>query len=268
MFKFNSRAFFDDIKISHKGKYFIDIKDIRIEFRCGDVEHIAGLRPDYYNADSISATYFISISAAKCNGKALNNLSDVVKVVEDHLKAVNKIEKKKENENEMKIIDWERKGNVVRFKLGDKDLEDWTGDDWDDTPYEHNAGSVYGAEGYIDIAFPYIVSILEASTDYHYHGNSPFSMNDFKERKAPILIIDPTGEEGYYSECLMDNVKHVYPIFMGDKIEDIDFHAIKGIILDSSDSSNDYITEQLNKAYLQGVTDERNQMIKFIFERN
>lgn len=43
----------------------------------------------------------------------------------------------------MKIIDFERKGNLVRFYLGDDDLEEWYGDDWNDTPYEHNAGQVY-----------------------------------------------------------------------------------------------------------------------------
>lgn len=43
----------------------------------------------------------------------------------------------------MKIIDFERKGNLVRFYLGDDDLHDWSGDDWNDTPYEYNAGQVY-----------------------------------------------------------------------------------------------------------------------------
>ncbi len=42
----------------------------------------------------------------------------------------------------MKIIGWERKGNVVRLALGKDDLNDWSGDDWNDTPYEHNASSI------------------------------------------------------------------------------------------------------------------------------
>lgn len=29
----------------------------------------------------------------------------------------------------MKIIGWERKGNVVRFALGEDGLDDWSGDD-------------------------------------------------------------------------------------------------------------------------------------------
>ena len=36
----------------------------------------------------------------------------------------------------MKIIDWDRKGNVLRLYLGEDRLEDWWGDDWDDRPYE------------------------------------------------------------------------------------------------------------------------------------
>ena len=78
----------------------------------------------------------------------------------------------------MKIIDFEKKGNIVRFYLGEK-TEDWGwtnpeykdytgetpswlkpkdtyyGDDWDDAPYEHNAGQVYEEfiKGQKDIAF-------------------------------------------------------------------------------------------------------------------
>lgn len=48
----------------------------------------------------------------------------------------------------MKIIDFERKGNLVRFYLGDDDLVEWYGDDWNDTPYEHNAERVYFADRY------------------------------------------------------------------------------------------------------------------------
>lgn len=42
-----------------------------------------------------------------------------------------------------KVIDYDKKGNLVRFYLGDIDLGYWTGDDWDDAPYEHNAGMIY-----------------------------------------------------------------------------------------------------------------------------
>ena len=97
----------------------------------------------------------------------------------------------------MKIIGWNRKGNVVRFALGKDDLEYWSGDDWNDSPYEHNACTtpLFGTEEYVDVAFRYRVSVLEPQDDWHYHGNSPFSMDDFKERKAPILVINSTSEE-------------------------------------------------------------------------
>ena len=57
-----------------------------------------------------------------------------------------------------KIIDFERKGNVVRFYLIKVDRnDDYYGDDWDDTPYEHNAGSVYDSfvNKIVDVFFPY-----------------------------------------------------------------------------------------------------------------
>lgn len=131
----------------------------------------------------------------------------------------------------MKIIGWERKGNVVNFALGKDNLDYWSGDDWDDTPYEHNAVTIplFGTEKYVDIAFRYNVSVLEAEDDWHYHGNSPFCMNDFKERKAPILIIDITGEEEFYS--LAVNKKDVYEIFMGDRFENIPWETLGGIVM-------------------------------------
>lgn len=43
----------------------------------------------------------------------------------------------------MKIIDFEKKGNVVRFYLGADDCFDYWGDDWNDAPYDCNGGNVY-----------------------------------------------------------------------------------------------------------------------------
>ena len=62
------------------------------------------------------------------------------------------------------------------------------------------------------IAFGYNVSVLEAEDDWHYNGNSPFCMDDFKDRKAPILVIDPTGEEMFYS--LAVNKEELYGVFI------------------------------------------------------
>ena len=88
----------------------------------------------------------------------------------------------------MKIIDWERKGNVVRFYLGQDTLTTWGGDDWDDAPYEHNAGKVYDKyiSGQIDIAFGFD-STVEEPADIC--ANSKYSKDDFIKRKAPFLTI-------------------------------------------------------------------------------
>lgn len=131
----------------------------------------------------------------------------------------------------MKIIGWERKGNVVAFYFGNDDLEDWSGDDWDNTPYEHNASTIplWGAKAVAEVAFDVETSVLEPKDDYHYNRNSPFSMNDFKERRAPFLIIDPTGDEQCYSKAAR-NVDTI-GIYMGDKFDDIDWDAIHGHIM-------------------------------------
>jgi hypothetical protein len=88
----------------------------------------------------------------------------------------------------LKIIDWDRKGNVVRFYLGSADLKDWWGDDWDDVPYEHNAGTVYSefVTTTIDIAFPFDVQVCEPDEG---QVNSPYSKDSFKTKKVPILNI-------------------------------------------------------------------------------
>ena len=131
----------------------------------------------------------------------------------------------------MKIIGWERKGNVVKFALGDNHLKDWSGDDWNDAPYEHNACTtpLFGIEKYLEVAFTYESSILEPCDDYNYHGNSPFCMDDFKERKVPFMIIDTTGEEMYYSKALLNN-KNAF-VFMGNNIDKIQWDKLNGTII-------------------------------------
>ena len=110
----------------------------------------------------------------------------------------------------MKIVDIERKGNVVRFYLGKKtddwgwtnpdykdsqgNTPDWLkpsdrfyGDDWDDAPYEHNADRVYDQfiYGYVDksAGFDDLV-LMPADGDY----NSDYCKNDFIS-KTPYLIV-------------------------------------------------------------------------------
>lgn len=120
----------------------------------------------------------------------------------------------------MVIIDFKRKGNLVRFYLGEK-IEQWGwtnkdykdskgetpswlepsdtyyGDDWDDRPYEHNAGRVYDEfiKGYKDIAFGFDDIVLEP-----YSGcfNSSWCKDDMVDRRIPCIIVIPKSK---FSEC-------------------------------------------------------------------
>lgn len=98
----------------------------------------------------------------------------------------------------MKIIDFERKGNVIKLYLGDNDCNDYWGDDWDDFPYECNAGRVYDefVQGYAYLYIDYAFNVFEPSDDWYYDGNSPFCKADFKKARNPILVIT-TSDEGY-----------------------------------------------------------------------
>lgn len=123
----------------------------------------------------------------------------------------------------MKIIDIARKGNVVRFYLGEKTAEwgwanpdfkdsagktpEWLkpsdayyGDDWDDVPYEHNAGPVYDefVKGVQDKSYPFDSMILEPNDG---ELNPSYCMDDFVERKAPrLLIVSKEAQEALYDE--------------------------------------------------------------------
>ena len=156
----------------------------------------------------------------------------------------------------LEIIDIARKGNLVRFYLGKKEWKwgytnpnykdykgetpDWLepsdiyyGDDWDDVPYEHNAGRVYDwfIKGYIDIAIGWECRIIEP-----YDGviNSKYSKEDFVNKKVPAIIILPkdfkkpssyyeTDEEGNYKDAFsffneLEDDK-IAKIYYGDSVE-------------------------------------------------
>lgn len=84
------------------------------------------------------------------------------------------------------IIDVERKGNVIRFYVGENGKQ-W-GDDWNDAPYEHNAGTVYSeyVVRHVDYSIPFDLYVHEPSDD---GINSQYSKEDFIARKvAPITI--------------------------------------------------------------------------------
>lgn len=118
----------------------------------------------------------------------------------------------------MKVIDFEKKGHVVRFYLGKDDLADYWGDDWNDRPYECNAETVYEefVSDYLDIAFAFDCMVLEPQDDWRNQGNSRWCKDDMRERKVPCIIIVPpdiendTWDDSFGYWVGNDNVKKIY----------------------------------------------------------
>lgn len=121
--------------------------------------------------------------------------------------------------DEREIIDFYIKGNQVRFYLG-KNGEQW-GDDWNDAPYEHNAGTVY--EEYVKdtvvVAFDFDDLVLEPCRGEY---NSTYSKEDMINRQVPCVIVVPKdfveddwGNTDFRFWVGKDGVKKYY---FGDKL--------------------------------------------------
>lgn len=102
----------------------------------------------------------------------------------------------------MKIIDFDKKGNQVKFYLGDNNCTDYWGDDWNDRPYEHNAGTVY--DEYIKttkvLTFDFDDLVIQPSDGTI---NSAYSKEDMKNRIIPCIIViskDLFKPYEYYTE--------------------------------------------------------------------
>jgi hypothetical protein len=124
------------------------------------------------------------------------------------------------------IIDWDNKGNVVRFYLG-KNGEQW-GDDWNDTPYECNAGMVYSAfvEYYVDVAFPFSVDVWFAENDY--------SKEQFIKREVPFMIVVKEQDDYSmfeFSDYVRNGFKNCETYYFGDVFDEDrgGFVVVKGI---------------------------------------
>lgn len=94
----------------------------------------------------------------------------------------------------MKVIDFEKKGNVLRLYLGADNCNEYWGDDWNDRPYEHNAGTVYSeyVTGTVDIAMDFDGGFCEPADDWSYGYNSPYCKDDFKKGRAPCILVVPS----------------------------------------------------------------------------
>ena len=115
--------------------------------------------------------------------------------------------KKDYSNDDLKIIDFATKGNVVRFYLGENSCIDYWGDDWNDAPYEHNAGKVYDEfiKTTYDIHIPYDYNVLEPCSGML---NSFYSKEDMKKEKVPCIVIYKPEEDDYgmydFNHCVAD----------------------------------------------------------------
>lgn len=131
----------------------------------------------------------------------------------------------------MKIIDYDKKGNVIRFYLGENKGEwgedDYWGDDWSDRPYEHNAGRVYDEfiKGWIDVAYTFDYYVAEPSDDWAYGGNSPFSKEDMKKRKVPCIVATELSEDDWdtsFIKIVGEDSNFIDKFYFNDPVEKIE----------------------------------------------
>ena len=122
----------------------------------------------------------------------------------------------------MKIVDFKKDGNIVRFYLG-KTINGIYGDDWDDTPYEHNAGEVYDQfyDKTIDVAFTLDTQVFEPCYGFI---NSPYCKNSFiSEDKVPCILFSEVENLWQYENYpeLLEKVPLLNKIYLGDEWEDV-----------------------------------------------
>lgn len=122
----------------------------------------------------------------------------------------------------MKIIDFERKGNVIRFYLGADDLENWYGDDWNDAPYEDNAGTVYDrfVTCYYDIVLPFDTDIFEPI-------DSHVCKDDMVARIVPCMVFVEENKGAFltFEEVAKNNRN--FKVYFGDDIQKVQDYLIK-----------------------------------------
>ena len=122
----------------------------------------------------------------------------------------------------MIIIDFERKGNVVRFYLGKDGETDYKGDGWEKYPY--NRAERVASEfirGFSDIAFPFDAMVLEPDCGEEYCA---YTKLDMRAGIVPcIIVVPPNISNG--SQCTQfaywSNGKGVLRFYFGDNMNPI-----------------------------------------------
>lgn len=120
--------------------------------------------------------------------------------------------------DDLTILDWERRHGVTRLYLACDPEPGWSGDDWDDAPFEHNAGTVL--PGFYthtaDVVADWGHVLLDPSDDWR-TANSRWSKEDMRARRCPILVAAADPDDllaaGWPTALAADGAVRVY---MGD----------------------------------------------------
>jgi len=139
----------------------------------------------------------------------LMTLREFYEILDEVVEKVKKIEKDATPPflEEYNIIDVDPRGNVIRFYLGKNGSQ--YGDDWNDAPYEHNAGRVYleFVVGYVDVAFPFESHIVypEEGT-YPHESGAEYTKNDMRDRK--IHAVEVNSHKIYFGDYINDDFRN------------------------------------------------------------
>ncbi len=121
------------------------------------------------------------------------------------------------------IVDFELYSNQLVLFLGKPNIADYHGDDWDDSPYDCNAGTVY-REYYEDMVILNFDENFEVIEPKYGYLNTPYCKNDMKNKKVPCILyqnVNLLPAHKYYNFAEAWASKGYNEIYMGDKISKV-----------------------------------------------
>ena len=127
--------------------------------------------------------------------------------------------------DDLNLIDFERKSNQFRLFFGDKNESPY-GDDWDDAPYQLNAGRVYDRfiKDTAVLSFYYDDIVMEPADDYYFPYITKETMLNKKVAAfivLPVKYREPDIHWKCYSYTDLINNCHATPFFLGMTIKEI-----------------------------------------------
>lgn len=209
-------------KLVFKGREIPYTEEVFLKFESMVISHEELKEIGYEGSENIffivnpkRSDFKTTIEMAKSKENIIIYNNEPYQKVMDKLDSL--IQKTEEFPIDQKIIDFEIYGNQVKLFLGKNNVNDYYGDDWDDYPYEHNAGRVYSryvSSTYI-LNVPFKFSVFEPGD---FATVDSYCMNDMKNGVIPAIILSPNSK--YYDSFELalgdkDSVK----IYLNDKVD-------------------------------------------------